>query len=53
MLATSAPRQLWDDCLELEAYVYSHSVNSVYLLDSKIPETYMSQETADISQFCE
>ncbi len=29
MLATSTPRQLWDDCLELEAYIHSHSVNSI------------------------
>ncbi len=27
MLATDASRQLWDDCLELEAYIHSHSVN--------------------------
>ncbi len=53
MLATGAPRQLWDDCLELEAYILSHSANSVYRLDGKVPDTYMSGETADISQFCE
>ncbi len=52
MLATGVPRQLWDDCLELEAYIHSHSANSVYLLDGKVPKTYMSGETADISQFC-
>ncbi len=53
MLATGAPRQLWDDCLELEAYIRSHSANSVYCLDGKVPKTYMSGETANISQFCE
>ncbi len=53
MLVTGAPRQLWDDCLELEAYIHFHSVNSVYRLDGEVPKTYMSGETADISQFFE
>ncbi len=53
MLAAGAPRRLWDDYLELEAYIRSHSVNSVYCLDDKVPETYMSRETADTSQFYE
>ncbi len=53
MLTTSAPRCLWDDCLELEACIQSHSTNSVYCLDGEVPKTYMSGETADISQFCE
>ncbi len=53
MLATGAPRRLWDDCLELEAYIRSHSVNIVYHIDGKVPKTYMSRETAEISQFCE
>ncbi len=44
--------RLWDDCLELEAYIQSHSANSVYCLDGKVPKTYMSRETTDISQFC-
>ncbi len=35
MLATGTPRLLWDDCLELEAYICSHSANSVYRLDGK------------------
>ncbi len=52
MLTSGAPRCLLDDCLELEAYIRSHSTNSVYRLDGKVPETYMSGETADISQFC-
>ncbi len=53
MLATGAPRRLWDNCLELEAYIHSHSSNSVYRLDGEVPETYMSGATANISQFCE
>ncbi len=49
VLTAGAPRRLWDDFLELEAYIHSHSANSVYCLDGKAPETYMSGETADIS----
>ncbi len=41
MLATGATRWLWDDCLKLEAYIHTHSVNSVYHLDGKVPETYV------------
>ncbi len=39
MLATGTPMRLWDDCLELEAYIRSHSINSAYCLDGKVPET--------------
>ncbi len=49
MLTTGAPRWLWDDCLELEAYIHSLSANIVYRLDGEVPKTYMSGETADIS----
>ncbi len=45
--------RLWDDCLELEAYIRSHCANSIFCLDGKVPETYMSGETEDTSQFCE
>ncbi len=51
MIATSELRCLWDNCLELEAYIHSHCTNSVYHLDGKVPVRYMSGETADISQF--
>ncbi len=53
MLTSGAPRHPWDDCLELEAYIQSHNTNSVYCLDGEVHETYISGETADISQFCE
>ncbi len=49
ILAKGTPRQLWDDFLELEAYICSHISNSAYCLDGKVPKTYMSGETADIS----
>ncbi len=53
VLATGTSIQLWDTCFELEAYIHSHSVNSVYCLDGKVSETNASRETAGISQFCE
>ncbi len=53
MLSTGITRHLWDDSLELEAYICSHSANSLYYPDGKVPKMYMSRETADISQFCE
>ncbi len=51
MLATAASRHLWDGCLELEAYIHSHHVNSVYRLDGEVLEKYMSGEAVDISHF--
>ena len=46
-------KHLWDDCLELEAYVRSNTAHNVYKLDSKVPKAVMSGETLDISQFWE
>ncbi len=43
MLLAGAPRQLWDNCIELETYICSHSVNSVYRLDGEVPKTYIPE----------
>ncbi len=51
MLLLGMPCHLWDDCLELEAYICFHSIHSVYHLDGKVPEMYMSGDMADISQY--
>ncbi len=48
MLATGASQQLWNDCLDLEACIHSHSTNSVYHIDGKVTEMYVSRETVDI-----
>ena len=53
MMWSRAPKHLWDDCLELEAYVKSNTAHVIYQLDRKVPETVMSGETFDVSQFCE
>ena len=47
-----APKHLWDDCLELEAYIRSNTAHEIYKLDREVPKTVMSGETSDISQFC-
>jgi hypothetical protein len=33
MVRSGAPKRLWDDCLEREAYVRSHTVHDIYRLD--------------------
>ena len=43
---------MWDDCLELEAYVRSNTAHEIYKFYREVPETVMSGETSDISQFC-
>ena len=51
MVRSKAPKQLWDDCLEREAYVRSLTAHDIYRLDGQVPETLVSGETADISPF--
>ena len=53
MVTWKAPRQLWDHCLEREAYVRSFTAHDIYSLNGQVPETIMSGETADISPFAE
>ena len=50
---SGAPNRLLDDCLELEFYIRSNTACSIYKLDGEVPDTIMSGETSDISQFCE
>ena len=44
MVRSGAPKRLWDDCLEREAYVRSQ-------LGGQVPKAVVSAETADISPF--
>jgi hypothetical protein len=48
-----SPKQLlWDDCLEFQAFIESHTAKDHdYDLKGKCPETALSGETADISAF--
>ncbi|KAI2504427.1 Reverse transcriptase (RNA-dependent DNA polymerase) [Fragilaria crotonensis] len=51
MVKSGAPKRLWDDCLEREAYIRSHTAHDIYRLNGQVPETVVSGETADISPF--
>ncbi len=53
LLLTNMPRRLWDNGLQYEAYVRSHTAHDIFKLDGEVPETVMSGKTANISQFCE
>ena len=48
VLKSRAPKQLWDGCLELEAYIRSNTAHAIYKLDGKVPKTVMSGETSDM-----
>ena len=52
MFQTRSTKRLWDDCVELEACVCSHTAQDIYCLNVDTPETIMSDETSEISQFC-
>ena len=53
MLRSKAPKRLWDDCLELEALIRSHTALDIFELDGEVPETMIKGETADISKIVE
>ena len=53
MLKARSPKRLWNNCVEPESYVRSHTVHNIYRLNGETPETIISGETSDISQFCE
>ena len=47
------PKKLWGNCLELESFICSHMTFNIFDVNDKVPQTVMSGETSDISQFCE
>jgi hypothetical protein len=53
MITAKSPKVLWDDCLELEAYIRSHTAYDIYGLKGEVPETIMTGRTPDISPFAE
>jgi hypothetical protein len=53
MVRAGAPKPFWADVIELEAYVCSNTAHNIYILQGGVPETVMSGETSDISQFSE
>ena len=53
LIKSGDPKILWDDCLEVETYIRSNILHSIYKLGGEVPETIMSGTASDINQFCE
>ena len=53
MVRAGAPKPIWADAIELEAYVRSNTAHNIFILQGEVTETVISGETSDISQFCE
>ena len=53
MIKSGSPKKLWDDCFVLESYITSNTAHDIYMLHDEVPETIISGETSDVSQFCE
>ena len=53
LLRSRAPKHLWNDYIELEAYIMSNTVHEIYKLDSEVPKTVMYGKTSNNSQFYE
>ena len=51
MMRTKSPTSLWDHCLELEGFVFSHTALDNFELKGEVPEKVLSGQTADISPF--
>jgi hypothetical protein len=48
MVRLRAPKRLWDNCLEREAYVRTFTANNIYKLNGQVPETIVSAKTTNI-----
>jgi hypothetical protein len=53
MVRAGAPKHFWADAIEWEAYIQSNNAWDIYKVQGETPETLLSGETANISQFCE
>ena len=53
MIRTGSPKQLWDQCIILQALIHSCTTNSIYITAGKVPETIMTGDTANISRICQ
>jgi len=53
MWRSKAPKRLWDDCLQREGLIRSHTALDIWKLDGQTPETIMTGEVADISSLVE
>jgi hypothetical protein len=53
MVRMRSPKSLWDDCLELEADIMSHTAHEGYVLQGQIPHAMVTGHTCDISRLAE
>ena len=53
MVRAGAPKKIWDDALEYEAYNRLNTAHTIYIFQGEVPETVMLGETSDIRQFVE
>ena len=51
LINSGIPKRLRDDCLELESYIRSNTMYSIYQLNGEFSKTIVSGETSDISKF--
>ena len=53
MTTSRCPKSLWDHCMELQSFIKSHTALDIWQLQGQVPQTLMTGQTADISQFFE
>ena len=53
MVATKAPKVLWDHCVEREAMIRSNTAHAMYQLNGQVPETMVNGETPAITTIAE
>jgi hypothetical protein len=53
MVSAKSPKRLWDDCVELEAEIKSHTALAGYHHQGEVPATLLTGETSDISRIAE
>ena len=53
MMRSLSPAKIWDHCIEIEAFIQSHTALDIYELLGQVPGTFLSGKTADISPFIE
>ena len=51
MVRAGAPKPMWADAIEFEAYTQSNTAWDIYMLQGGTPQTVMSGDTSNISQF--
>ena len=50
---TGSLKRIWEDAMEFEIHLRSHTVLDTYMLHIEVPEKVMLDVTSDISQLCE